>query len=145
MSAMQRRKGATFERELARYLTENGVEARRGIGQARSASEVPDVEVDGYWIEAKRQIKPNIRAALEQADKAAAEAHPVGGIVPVAVCRSNGDSMQRSTVTLYLDDWIELVKAKRDLDMVCASAAQVTKAEAESGVDPRVEVEVEGL
>lgn len=130
MSAMQRRKGATFERELARYLTEHGVDARRGIGQARSASEVPDVEVDGYWIEAKRQIKPNIRAALEQADKAASEAHALGGVVAVAVCRSNGDSMQRATVTLYLDDWIELVKAKRDLDMVCAraSAAEAEKA-----------------
>lgn len=133
MSAMQRHKGAKFERELAAHLRAAGLDARRGIGQARSASEVPDVELDGWWIEAKRHQRTNPKAALAQADKAAAE-HG-GQRVPVAVCRDNGSAMPMTTVTLYLDDWIRLVLAARDLDTVCASAAEATAAEMAADVD----------
>ena len=125
MGAMSRRKGCQFERELARYLTESGLTSKRGIGQARSASEVPDVELDGYWIEAKRHKRTNPKAALAQA----VEAMGNDGVRPVAICRDNGTSMQDATVTMLLDDWIELVKAKRDLELVCATAACATDAE----------------
>mgnify|MGYP007082287255 CR=1 FL=1 len=64
---MQRRKGAGWERELAAHLRSEGIEAQRGIGQARRSSEVPDVDVDGWWIEAKRHQRTNPKAALQQA------------------------------------------------------------------------------
>lgn len=137
MGAMSRRKGATFERELARYLTDNGLESKRGIGQARSASEVPDVELDGYWIEAKRHQRTNPKAALAQA----IEANGDNGTRPVAICRDNGTSMQEATVTMLLDDWIELVRAKRDLDLVCATAACASESECAAAV--RVEADCE--
>lgn len=67
---MQRRKGANWERTLANCFKEVYPEARRGIGQARSAKEVSDVEGTPYWIEAKCGARPNVRAAIEQAKEA---------------------------------------------------------------------------
>ena len=52
MSKMQRNKGSQYERDLANYLTAHGLPAKRCIGQARSASEVPVVDLAGFWIEA---------------------------------------------------------------------------------------------
>lgn len=114
MSAMQRRKGAAWERELAAYLRANGVDAQRGIGQARSASEVPDVDVDGWWVEAKRHARTNPKAALAQAISDS-DAHGEGR-VPVAVCRDNGTSIEAATVTMRLSDWVELIKDRHGLE-----------------------------
>jgi hypothetical protein len=41
--------------------------ARRGIGQARDAGEVSDVDGVPFWVEAKHRKRPNIRAAFAQA------------------------------------------------------------------------------
>lgn len=65
-----RNKGAAFEREIARRLRVVWPDARRGIGQARSASEVSDVEGTPYWIECKRCKKVNVKAAIKQAYEA---------------------------------------------------------------------------
>lgn len=72
VSAMQRRKGATFERELAARWRLLGVypDAKRGLAQARSARETPDVDGTPWWVEAKHQKRPNILAAVEQAEDA---------------------------------------------------------------------------
>lgn len=122
MSAMQRRKGAQWERELAAYLREHDIEAQRGIGQARRSSEVPDVDVDGWWIEAKRHARTNPKAALQQA---IADSSANGEFrVPVAICRDNGQSLQETTVTMLLDDWIELVKDRRALRLTCNVAVR---------------------
>ena len=70
MGKMQRVKGATFERFYARVLQGAGVAAKRGIGQARAAAEVADVDVAGWWHELKHGVAPSWRAALAQAKEA---------------------------------------------------------------------------
>ena len=105
MSKMQRNKGATYERDLANYLTAHGLPAKRGIGQARSASEVPDVDLAGFWIEAKRHKRTNPRAALAQAIEASAHT----GRTPVAVCRDNGMHEDDALVAMRLVDWMAML------------------------------------
>ena len=102
MGALSRRKGIRFEREIVRRFREvmPGAEVRRGL-QARSGDEVADVDCPVFWPELKRGKKPNIRAALRQA----ADAAPKGRL-PIAVVR---DDRADATVTLLLDDFLELV------------------------------------
>jgi hypothetical protein len=69
-------KGAAFERLIAREMRVIWPGARRGIGQARSASEVPDVDGTPYWVECKRMKKCNIKAAIRQA-QAATDGRPI--------------------------------------------------------------------
>ena len=77
-----------------------GAEVKRGL-QYRSGAEAPDIECPVFWPELKRGKKTNMRAALRQA----IEASP-GGRVPIAVVR---DDYAAPTVTLLLDDFLELV------------------------------------
>lgn len=65
-----RTKGASFERWVANRLKPYYPNAKRGIGQARSSSEVSDVEGTDFWIECKRHKKPSIPAAWKQAEEA---------------------------------------------------------------------------
>ncbi len=68
-------KGARWERECAEIFRErSGIEdIKRGIGQARSAHEVADVEnVPGYWVECKHGINTTPKRALRQAERALA-------------------------------------------------------------------------
>jgi hypothetical protein len=67
-----RRKGATYEREIANALKHLYPNARRGIGQSRNAGEVPDVDGTPWWIEAKHHKHVNIRKAYAQAVEASA-------------------------------------------------------------------------
>lgn len=70
MGKMQRRKGQTWEREVASILSEFWPNARRGIGQSRASGEVADVDIPDLWVECKHGQKVNYRAALAQALKA---------------------------------------------------------------------------
>jgi hypothetical protein len=99
---MSRRKGQRFERELVHRFREAmpGEEIRRGF-QCRSGEEAPDVECPVFWIEAKRGKKPNVRAALKQANDAAPK-----GRIPVAVIR---DDREEAFVALSLDDFLDFV------------------------------------
>ena len=102
MSGMHsRRKGARFERELVWRFREvmPGAEVRRGL-QSRGG-EVADVDCPVFWIEAKRGRKPNVRAALKQAEASAPK-----GRIPVAVIR---DDRAAAFVALSLEDFLELV------------------------------------
>ena len=100
--AMSRRKGAQFERWLVHRFREAmpGAEVRRGL-QARGGDEVPDVDCPLLWIEAKRGRKPNVRAALRQAEEGAPK-----GRMPVAVIR---DDRSEAFVTLNLEDFLEII------------------------------------
>lgn len=100
--AMSRRKGHRFERELVHQFREAmpGAEVRRGF-QSRSGEEAPDVECPVFWIEAKRGKKPNVRAALKQANNATPK-----GRIPVAVIR---DDREEAFVALSLDDFLDFV------------------------------------
>ena len=101
-----RTKGAAFERELAKYFTENTkLTAKRGIGQTRSGgAEVSDVDMPRLHIEAKRHKRCNIKAALKQAIDDA----NINGKIPVAITR---DDRADILVTMRLDDWIDLFNA----------------------------------
>jgi hypothetical protein len=55
-----------------------------------------------FWIEAMRGRKPNVRAALKQAEASAPK-----GRVPVAVIR---DDRAAAFVALSLEDFLELVR-----------------------------------
>lgn len=96
-------KGATFERQLAKYFTENTLlEAKRGIGQTRNGgAEISDVDMPIIHIEAKRHKRCNIKAALKQAIEDA----NVNGKIPVAITK---DDRAEILCTMRLDDWIKL-------------------------------------
>jgi hypothetical protein len=102
MGRKSREKGARFERAVAAALVLVYPEARRGLGQARSAKEVPDVDARGLWPECKRQIRPNPFRALEQA----IEASNGSGRTPIAICRSDHGE---ATATLRFVDLLALL------------------------------------
>lgn len=99
-------KGATFERDLAKYFTDKTpFEAKRGIGQTRSGgAEVSDVDIPIIHIEAKRQKVCRIKAALEQAIQDA----NINGKIPVAITK---DDRADIICTMRLDDWIHFFNA----------------------------------
>lgn len=107
--ASSRRKGHNYERELARELNAAfpHLDIKRGLGQTRDGSDVPDVEFPGYWIEAKRQKKCNVKGALEQAREAASRSGRPGPLVPVAICK---DDRQPAIVAMFKDDWLDLIR-----------------------------------
>lgn len=97
MGKMQRNKGATFERLVANKIKSMRPDLmpKRGIGQARSSSEVPDVDIPGLWIECKHHIKVDVDAAMRQALEASAT-H--GGNRTVAVVYRHNRSPIRARV-----------------------------------------------
>lgn len=98
-----RRKGAAYERELARLFKEAmpGAEIRRGI-QNRTGGDAADVEGTGvFHVEAKRGKLPNPRAALKQAIR---DAKP--GKVPIAVIR---DDRQEAFTVIRLADFLKFI------------------------------------
>ena len=77
MGRWQREKGAAFERAIANLLKPLWPDARRGIGQARAANEVPDVDGTPWWIETKAHRQVSIQAAYRQGIDAAEGRRPV--------------------------------------------------------------------
>jgi hypothetical protein len=114
-SALGRRsrtKGATYELVVAQRLREVFPNARRGIGQARSGGDVPDVEgCEPWWAQTKHGVRPNISAALEQArrDMVAFSARAGDSRYkrPVAIVRANRSN---DIASMYLSDFIDLLK-----------------------------------
>jgi len=97
-----RRQGADFERELVRMFREAMPRAsvRRGL-QSRSGEEVADVDLPGFWLEAKRHRRTNMKAALRQATETAPK-----GRWPIAVCKDDG---QPAVIAMDLADFLELL------------------------------------
>ena len=98
-----RRKGHDWERVVARRLRDVlGVEARRGL-QYRDGAEAPDIIIEGLplHIECKAGKRPPILAALEQAERDAAE-----GAIPVVVVKAD---KREPTVTMRLEDWLAVI------------------------------------
>ena len=122
MGKASRDKGAAWEREVAKMLRAAGVPAKRGLGQARSASEVADVQVEGYWVECKvgGPAKYPLRA-LAQATKAMLEAVALD-TEPVAICKVDRREPTATmrvpvrgvivTATMSIADFIEIARAK---------------------------------
>lgn len=104
MSAMQRRKGKVWEREIARMFCEAmpGTDPHRGH-QSRAGDDAADVEgVPGFWIEAKHQASPHPEAALRQAQEACRDASRR----PLAVLKRNRGA---PFVCMDLGDFLRLV------------------------------------
>ena len=100
-----RRKGHDWEREVARRMRDVlGVEARRGF-QYRDGAEAPDIIIEGLphalHIECKAGKRPPILAALEQAERDAAE-----GAIPVVIAKKD---KKAPTVTMRLEDWLAVI------------------------------------
>ena len=96
-------KGKRFERELVQLFTEAAPGARvcRGF-QWRDGAEAPDVDIPGFWLEAKVGIKTNPRKALRQAMMAARY-----GRWPLAVCK---DDRQTPLVVMALPDFLTMYR-----------------------------------
>lgn len=113
-----RNKGAGFEREVATELRDPYPKAKRGLGQARAAGEVPDVEGTPYWLELKCYARAiNVRAVMAQAEQAAAEHAVREGLparLPVVIARKTG--MRPDLVTMRMADWLALVRRVAELE-----------------------------
>jgi hypothetical protein len=110
MGKMQRQKGASYERHIAGRLREVYPNARRGIGQSRSAGEVPDVDGTPWWVELKHRKVVNILAALAQADKDRLESNNLLNAVarrPLVIARRD---RERDVAAMLLDDLIALLR-----------------------------------
>ena len=106
-----RRKGHSFEREIARYLRDQGfAEAKRGW-QSRDGREQPDVTLDGCWLECKR-LKvvqwSDVLRALDQAELAEGDR----GRYRVAVIKR--DRQAEPIVCMTLEEWTELYREARN-------------------------------
>lgn len=102
-----RAKGHSYEREIANVFKAAfpDIDAHRGY-QYRDGADAPDVIVPGLWVECKRGRCTYPKKALAQAIEASFE-HGTEYQIPVAICR---DDRSESTVTMRLDDFIDLLK-----------------------------------
>ena len=112
MGRMQRRKGAAYERWVAKMFRSvlPGTEVKRGL-QSRSGEECPDVTAGLFWVECKHGKLPNVRAALAQA----VDDCPKGRI-PIAVIR---DNRSIDFCVLRFSDFLEVIKEWSDLCERC--------------------------
>lgn len=99
-----KQKGSAGERELAAKLREYGFSARRTqqfCGAAGDA-DISCTELKQFHIECKRVEKLNIDKAMDQALRDCKDN------TPICVHRRNKKPW---LVTMYLEDWIELLKS----------------------------------
>lgn len=104
-----RRKGAGYEREIAKQLKDrHGLDARRGQ-QYSGANGDPDVicpALSHYHLELKRRAKQISAAEMYRfLDQATQDARP--GQVPVVIHRIDGE---RSLATMDFDEWVRMAQ-----------------------------------
>lgn len=97
MGKQQRSKGQRGEREAAKALQALWPDAKRGLGQARSGGDVPDVDGTPFWCEVKRRQSIAALRYLEQAD-AATDGRP-----PLVLMREDTAPGQRVRWVAMLD------------------------------------------
>ena len=103
MGLMQRRKGASKENELCRYLKEHGIDAKRNLGETRSENVGRDLIVDRpFCIQVKAGKRINWKGALDEAIRAANDDE-----TPVAALKLDG---YHWVAVLPLCDLVELIK-----------------------------------
>ena len=104
MSKSQRVKGAAWERAVANLFAAMWPNAARGIGQARSGSEVPDVQGTPFWVEAKHRKRQCALAALQQAERA----RRPGYVAALAVIKID---REKPYVAMWLDEFLDILEA----------------------------------
>lgn len=101
MPINSRQKGATGERELARYLREHGYNARRGQQYSGANGDADVVGLPGFHIEVKRTERFEVYKALTQAQNDAKM-----GEIPLVCHRKNRGQW---IAVLSLKDLLELI------------------------------------
>jgi hypothetical protein len=126
-----RARGGAYERWVAAKFKPVFPGARRGIGQARSGGDVPDVEHCGpYWVQCKSEKSPNLITALKQSQDEMftrrLQSHsPSPYTVPIAVGRRTGRG-EDDVVALKLDAFIALLTENKELRRQFNSAESAT-------------------
>ena len=106
MGKYQREKGARFEREIANKLKRIfGPRTIRSSGQCFSGDTRADVDCPKIWVEGKVGKRPNIKAAIEQAEEASGVAN--SNKVPVAICKWDRDE---PIASMRLEDFLDLLE-----------------------------------
>ncbi len=112
-----RNKGHSFEREIAVKMRDTYPASCRGDQRKHNVSRAVEADVEGtpFHIECKREKKqPNALKALEQADANRRAVNDDGVFLAdyrpsVAVTKKDRGPI---LVTMYFDDWLELVAKK---------------------------------
>lgn len=100
MSARERRKGQSGERELAALLTDMlGRAVKRNLGAARDGGD--DITIGAYRVEVKRRKRIAVHEFMAQAIEQAGE-----GEVPVVAMRGDGEQW---VVMMRLQDAARLI------------------------------------
>lgn len=123
-----RNKGKRGERKTAQELAAVFGDAKRGLSQSRSGSEVPDVvlpEGVPLWVECKSGKRINIKAALGQASLAAMTRSIDDGHLdcqwkPLAICRQDREA---PTATMWWSDLAEIMREWHSLKQQAAHLA----------------------
>lgn len=106
MGRLQRSRGATTEREVANYLSDQlGTVVKRKLGQARDSGE--DISVPPFRIEVKRRRGFAGMSFLTQAETGAAP-----GEIPLVIVRVDGD--MRPVVLMRLDEFLPMMRDRLD-------------------------------
>ena len=106
MGKYSRDKGARFERAVAKRLrVVFGERTITSSGQCFSGDTRADVDCPEIWVECKVGKRPNIKAALEQAEEARAGAR--SDKVPVAVCKWD---REEPIASMRFEDFVNLLK-----------------------------------
>lgn len=101
-----KRKGKVGELEVANYLKDKGLTARRGQ-QYQGSPDSPDViceEWSNIHIEVKRDEHLNIEKAIQQSTNDSRETD-----IPIVIHRKNREQWK---VTMWLDDFIDMNMGK---------------------------------
>lgn len=102
MGKLQRTRGASTEREVANYLSEQlGFEVKRELGQARDSGE--DISVPPFRIEVKRRKALAVMDFMRQCEKGSEPSE-----IPIVIMRVDGDL--RPVVMLRLDLFMGMMK-----------------------------------
>lgn len=102
MGKLQRDRGASTEREIASYLSDQlGVAVKRKLGQARDSGE--DINVPPFRLEVKRRKRLSVIHFMQQCEHGS-EANEI----PVVVMRVDGDT--RPVVMLRLDQFVHMMR-----------------------------------
>lgn len=100
MSRFERIKGASFEREIANFLSERlGRVVKRKLGQARDSGD--DIQVGKFRIECKRRAQLALYGWVDQCMEACGS-----GDVPIVVARADGHS---AVAIMLLEDLAPLI------------------------------------
>lgn len=110
-----KQKGKTGELELAHLFTAKGMPARRSQ-QFKGTPDSADLEFDEavlnkiLHVECKRDEHLNVEKALQQAERDRGI-----GQFPIVCHRKNSDKWK---VTMRFDDWIELFRCFRNVNII---------------------------